>query len=60
MKLGENNYGHSISAKFDNQSNHFSHFRVMALYWYKKKANSLTGIFCGTLALLFLDLFVKN
>jgi hypothetical protein len=32
MKLGENVYGHNISAKFDNQPNRFSHFRVMALY----------------------------
>jgi hypothetical protein len=33
MKLGENVYGHNISAKFDNQLNHFSHLRVVALYW---------------------------
>jgi hypothetical protein len=36
MKLGENIYGHTISAKFDNQPNRFSNIRVMAIYWYKK------------------------
>jgi hypothetical protein len=53
MKRWENVYGHNISAMFDNQPNRFSHFRVMALYFGTKMANSSMGVFCGTLTLLF-------
>jgi hypothetical protein len=53
MKLGENVYGHNISAKFNKQPNRFNHFRVMALYLFKM-ANASMGVFCGALALLFM------
>lgn len=36
MKLVENVYGHNYLAKFENQPNHFSHFRVRALLFIQK------------------------